>query len=114
MIVRLLAATGALLLAAGTAQAQTSTAAPALTFERAVFITCREAHAMQPEARKALAYYLAEYSARYRGVTIPEDSRGAQLGYLVRGGCTLYPDEYLFAVIDHAIVSEISRLPKRQ
>ena len=29
---------------------------------------------MQPEARKALAYYLAEYSARYRGVAIPDDS----------------------------------------
>ncbi|MBV8190943.1 MAG: hypothetical protein JOY64_22450 [Alphaproteobacteria bacterium] len=114
MLTKLLAAAGALMLAGGTAQAQTATSAPTLTFERAVFITCREAHAMQSEARKAIAYYLAEYSARYRGVTIPEDSRGAQIGYLVRGGCTLYPDEYLFAVIDHAIVSEMARLPKRQ
>ena len=114
MITRLLAGAGALLLAGSAAQAQTATsAAPTLTFERAVFITCREAHSMQPEARKALAYYLAEYSARYRGVTLPEDSRGAQVGYLVRGGCTLYPDEYLFAVIDHAIVSELAHLPKR-
>jgi hypothetical protein len=110
MITRMLAAAGTLLLAVGAANAQT---APTLTFERAVFITCREAHAMTPEVRKALAYYLAEYSARYRGVTIPEDSRGAQVGYLVRGGCTLYPDEYLFAVIDHAIVSELAHLPKR-
>jgi hypothetical protein len=111
MTPKILAATGALLLASTTVQAQTP--APALNFERAVFITCKDAHAMAPEARKALAYYLAEYSARYRGVTIPEDSRGAQVGYLVRGGCTLTPDAYLFAVIDRAIVAELTKLPKR-
>jgi hypothetical protein len=114
MITRILATTGALLVASTVAQAQTSPAAPSLTFERAVFTTCKEAHAMQPEARKALSYYLAEYSARYRGVTIPEDSRGAQVGYLVRGGCTLAPDAYLFTVIDRAIVAELGKLPKRQ
>jgi hypothetical protein len=112
MISKTLAATGALLLASTAVQAQTP--APALNFERAVFITCKDAHAMAPEARRALAYYLAEYSARYRGVTIPEDSRGAQVGYLVRGGCTLAPDAYLFTVIDRAIVAELSKLPKRQ
>ena len=112
MISKTLAATGALLLASTTVQAQTPT--PALNFERAVFITCKDAHAMAPEARRALAYYLAEYSARYRGVTIPEDSRGAQVGYLVRGGCTLAPDAYLFTVIDRAIVAELTKLPKRQ
>jgi hypothetical protein len=112
MLAKILAASAALFLASAAAQAQT--AAPTLTFERAVFITCKEAHAMQPEARKALAYYLAEYSARYRGVTLPEDSRGAQVGYLVRGGCTLVPDAYLFTVIDRAIVAELPHLPKRQ
>jgi hypothetical protein len=110
MITRMLAAAGALLLAGGAANAQT---APALTFERAVFITCKDAHAMTPETRKAITYYLAEYSARYRGVTIPEDSHGAQVGYLVRGGCTLSPDAYLSAVIDRAIVAEMPNLPKR-
>ena len=110
MITRMLAAGGALLLAGGAANAQT---APTLTFERAVFITCKDAQAMTPEARKAIAYYLAEYSARYHGVTIPEDSHGAQVGYLVRGGCTLSPDAYLFAVIDRAIVAEMPNLPKR-
>ena|SRR5262245_36945747 len=112
MIARILSAAAALLVAGSAAQAQT--AAPTLTFERAVFITCREAHGMQPEARKALAYYLAEYAARYHGVTIPEDSRGAQVAYLVRGGCTISPDAYLFAVIDRAIVAEMPNLPKRQ
>jgi hypothetical protein len=114
MITRFLAVAGALLLAGSAANAQTATAAPTLTFERAVFITCQDAHKMPPETRKAIAYYLAEYAARYHGVTIPEDSRGAQVGYLVRGGCTLSPDAYLFAVIDRAIVAEMANLPKRQ
>lgn len=113
MISKSLAAAGALLLVSAASQAQTPAAPPTLSFDQAVFITCREAHALQPEARKALAYYLAEYSARHRGVTIPEDSRGAQVAYLVRGGCTLSPDAYLFAVIDRAIVAEVSKLPKR-
>jgi hypothetical protein len=113
MIARSIVTAGALLLVSAAAQAQTPASAPALTFEQAVFITCKEAHAMQPEVRKALAYFLAEYSARYRGVTLPEDSRGSQVGYLVRGGCTLAPDAYLFTVIDRAIIAEASKLPKR-
>ena len=113
MTAKSLATAAALLLVSAAAQAQTPAAAPTLSFEQAVFITCREAHAMQPEVRKALAYYLAEYAARYRGVTLPEDSRGTQVGYLVRGGCTLAPDAYLFTVIDRAIVAEASKLPKR-
>jgi hypothetical protein len=114
MNARILSATAALLVAGGAAQAQTATQAPALTFERAVFITCKDAHAMPVETRKALAYYLAEYSSRYHGVTVPDDSRGAQVAYLVRGGCTLHPDAYLFAVIDRAVVAEMPNLPKRQ
>ena len=113
MMTRMLAAAAALLVASTTVQAQTASP-PAFTLERAVFITCKEAHDMKPDARKALSYYLAEYSARYRGVTLPEDSRGEQVGYLVRGGCTLAPDAYLFSVIDRAIVAELKNLPKRQ
>ena len=114
MMTRMLATVAALLVGSAAVQAQTATPAPTLSFERAVFITCKEAHDLQPEARKALSYYLAEYSARYRGVVLPEDSRGEQVGYLVRGGCTLAPDAYLFTVIDRAIVAELKNLPKRQ
>jgi hypothetical protein len=39
---------------------------------------------------------------------------GAQLAHLVRGGCTLAPDAYLFTVIDRAILAEQKNLPKRQ
>jgi len=112
-MIKKLVTAAALVVASTVAQAQTAPA-PTLTFDRAVFITCREAHDMQPEARRALGYYLLEYSARYRGVTIPEDQRGAQIGYLVRGGCTLAPDAYLFSVIDRAVVAELKNLPKRQ
>ena len=104
-----IALTGALLLAASAAFAQT---AP-LNFEQAAYITCREAHAMNVEARKAVAIYLAEHAARYRGVSIPDDQRGGELALLVRGGCTLAPDAYLFTVIDRAIVAEKAKLPKR-
>jgi hypothetical protein len=101
---------GAVLLAAGAAQAQM----PPLNFDQAAYITCKEAHAMTPDARKALAVYLAEHAARYRGVTIPDGPMGQQLGHLVRGGCTLAPDAYLFTVIDRAILAEMKNLPKRQ
>ena len=60
-----------------------------------------------------LAISLAEHSARARGVIVPDDQRGAQLALLVRGGCTLSPDAYLFTVIDRAILAEKDRLPKR-
>ena len=99
----------ALLVVATAAQAQN---AP-LNFDQAAYITCREAHAMNVEARKSLAIFLAEHSARYRGVAIPDDERGGHLALLVRGGCTLAPEAYLFTVIDRAIVAEKDKLPKR-
>jgi hypothetical protein len=108
---RMLLATAALLLAASTA-AQSQM--PPTNFDQAAYVTCREAQNMQPEARKTLAVYLAEHSSRYRGGVIPEGDQGAHLALLVRGGCTLAPDAYLFTVIDRAILSELPRLPKRR
>lgn len=107
---KILLAVGALLAASTAAQAQV----PPTNFEQAVYVTCKEAHAMQPEARKSLAVFLADNISRYRGVIVPDDNRGAQIGFLVRGGCTLAPDAYLFTVIDRAILAEMSKLPKRQ
>ena len=116
MTSRLLLALGALSVAgvvAVSASAQQA-AMPPLNFDQAAYLTCREAHAMNPEARKALAVFLAEHSARVRGVMIPDGEQGAQLAHLVRGGCTLSPDAYLFTVVDRAIVAESSKLPKRR
>ena len=101
---------GALLL--GLASAAQAQMAP-LNFDQAAYITCREAQAMNVDARKSLAIFLAEHSARYRGVAIPDDQRGGELALLVRGGCTLAPDAYLFTVIDRAIIAEKDKLPKR-
>jgi hypothetical protein len=98
---------GAALLVSGVSQAQP------LNFDQAAYITCKEAHAMNVEARKALALYLAEHAARYRGVAIPDGPMGTHLAHLVRGGCTLAPDAYLFTVIDRAIMAEQKNLPKR-
>jgi len=83
-------------------------------FDQAAYMTCKDAHALAPEPRKQLAVFLAEHSSRHHGVTIPDDEQGARLALLVRGGCTLAPDAYLFTVIDRAIVSELPKLPKRQ
>ena len=91
------------------AQGQTS-----MSFEQTAYITCREAQALQPDARRALATFLADHVARKRGVVIPEGELGGQIGYLVRGGCTLAPDAYLFVVIDRAVQAEAGKLPKRQ
>jgi hypothetical protein len=110
MIAKSLATAAALLLVSTAAQAQM----PPTNFDQAAYITCKEAHAMQPEARKTLAIFLAEHASRYHGVTIPDGPAGAQVAYLVRGGCTLAPDAYLFTVIDRAIIAEMSKLPKRQ
>lgn len=100
---------GAIALAGVASNAQ----AASWKFDDAAYVTCREAHAMQPQARIDLAMFLAEHSAKRHGVVIPDDQRGGQLGFLVRGGCTLAPDAYLFTVIDRAIIAEQDKLPKR-
>lgn len=84
-----------------------------LTFDRAAYVTCREAHILPPDQRIALTIFLAEHVARHRGVTIPDGEMGVQLASLVRGGCTLSPDADLFSVIDRAVAVEARRLPKR-
>ena len=110
MTSRILLAAGALLVAATSAQAQI---APT-NFDQAAYITCKEANAMAPEPRKQLAVFLANHAAAYRGVVIPDGEQGTQLAHLVRGGCTLAPDAYLFTVVDRAILAEMSKLPKRK
>jgi hypothetical protein len=114
MTSKFLLSLAALVVVSASAQAQTPAPMPPLNFDQAAYITCREAHAMNPDARKALAIFLAEHSARVRGVMIPDGEQGAQLAHLVRGGCTLSPDAYLFTVVDRAVVAESSKLPKRK
>lgn len=100
-----------ILLGASVAAAQAQTAP--LSFDSAAYVTCREAHAMTPERRTALAVFLADHAARRRGVVLPDNELGAHIGYLVRGGCTLARDAYLFTVIDRAIASQQASLSKR-
>lgn len=110
MNAKLALAAAALVTASAAANAQM----PPLNFDQAAYVTCKQAHDMAPEPRKMLAVYLADHASRYRGVVIPDNELGAQIAHLVRGGCTLAPDAYLFTVIDRAIVAEMSKLPKRQ
>ena len=106
-------ATTPLLAAVALLGSWTPTIAQNLDFERSVYMTCREAHALEPGARRNVAALLAEHAARHRGVMIPDDERGGQLALLVRGGCTMAPDAHLFAVIDRALLAELPRLPRR-
>jgi hypothetical protein len=108
MNLRLAALAFSLTILPSLAQAQSS-----LTFDQAAYITCREAQAMAPDARRAVAILLAEHAARRRGARIPDGEAGAQLALLVRGGCSLYPDAYLLTVVDRAIVADLPKLPKR-
>lgn len=91
----------------------TIAAAQTLSFDQAAYVTCREAQAMSPDKRRTLAVFLAEHAARKHGVVLPENDVGEEIGYLVRGGCTLSPDAYLFAVVDRAIEAEMGKLQKR-
>ena len=84
-----------------------------LTFDRAAYLTCRDVQAMAPDARRAVATFLAEHAARRHGTRIPDGEAGAQLALLVRGGCSLYPDAYLLTVVERAIVAELPKLPRR-
>lgn len=113
MIRRILAA-GTLIAASTTAASVAQAQMPPLNFDQAAYITCKQAHDMAPEPRKMLAVYLAEHVSRHRGVVIPDNEVGGQIAHLVRGGCTLAPDAYLFTVIDRAVLAEVSKLPKRQ
>jgi hypothetical protein len=106
----LLTASVALVAASAIAHAQT----PGPSFDNAAYMTCRDAQNMPVEARKVVAIFLAEHAARYHRVMIPDDEQGGRLALLVRGGCTLAPDAYLFTVIDRAILAELPKLPKRQ
>lgn len=110
MKTKLVLAAVALLAVSTSADAQM----PPLNFDQAAYITCKQAHDMAPEPRKMLAVYLADHASRYRGVVIPDNELGGQIAHLVRGGCTLAPDAYLFTVIDRAILAEMSKLPKRK
>ena len=67
---------------------------------------------MAPDARVAMATFLAEHAARRHIARIADGEAGAQLALLVRGGCTLYPNAYLLTVVDWAIVAELPKLPR--
>ena len=49
-------------------------------FDQAAYITCKEAHAMNPEARKALAVYLAEHACALSRRGHSRRPVGAQIG----------------------------------
>ena len=86
---------------------------PPLNFEQAAYITCREAHAMTPRRARRWRSISPSIRRAIAAWRFPTTSAAAELAMLVRGGCTLAPDAYLFTVIDRAILAEKDKLPKR-
>ena len=81
-----------------------------LNFDQAAYITCREAHAMHARGAQGAGDLSSPSMPRATAASpFPTATSGAQLAYLVRGGCTLSPDAYLFTVIDRAIVAEMQQ-----
>jgi hypothetical protein len=97
-----------LTLATGPAGAQQPQTPP---FEDLVFLSCSDAQAMPPEQRVAVALALADRAAKHYGIALPDNqAEGRELGLLVRGGCTMFPQALLFGVIAQAVRLEAERL----
>lgn len=80
-------------------------------FEELVYLTCSEAQAMDPAERVEVARFLADRAAAHHGIALAENEAvGRELGILVRGGCTMFPQALLFAVIAQAVRVEAERL----
>jgi len=80
-------------------------------FEELVYLSCSEAQAMAPSERVAIARFLADRAAAHYGIALAdEEAAGRELGILVRGGCTMFPQALLFGVIAQAVRVEAERL----
>lgn len=73
-------------------------------FEELIYVTCDEAQAMAPARRVAIARFLADHAAAHHGIALAgTEEAGRELGILVRGACTMFPQAYLFGVIGQAV-----------
>jgi hypothetical protein len=80
-------------------------------FEELVYITCSEAQAMEPARCIEVARFLANHAAAHYGIALQETGEaGRELGILVRGACTMFPQAYLFGVVAQAVRVEAERL----
>ena len=84
-------------------------------FEELVFLSCSEAQAMEPAERVEIARFLADRAAAHYGIALDDNEAvGRELGILVRGGCTMFPQALLFGVIAQAVRVEAERLSAAQ
>ncbi len=82
---------------------------PGMSFDDAVYVTCREADAMPREQRVALAVALVRRAATHYGVALAEGSPAeAQLGTLLRSGCTTFPEAFVQTVAALAVRRQAS------
>ena len=66
---------------------------------------------MEPARRIKVARFLANHAAAHCGIALQETGEaGRELGILVRGACTMFPQAYLFGVVAQAVRIEAERL----
>ena len=98
----------------GLAAALTPAAAQGLripAFEELVYLSCNEAQAVEPSERVAVARFLTNRAAAHCGIALADNEAvGRELGSLVPGGCTMFPQALLFGVIAQAVRVEAEQL----
>lgn len=75
-----------------------------MSFDKAAYVTCREADAMPRETRVAFALALVERAAAHYGVAYTEGKPiDLDLAAMLRAGCTAFPDAYVQTVTALAV-----------
>jgi len=66
-----------------------------MSFDKAAYVTCREADAMPRDVRIAFGLALVQRAADHYGVAYTEGSpMDSTLAAMLRSGCTVFPDAY--------------------
>ena len=90
--------------AALTASAQQASPSSAMPLSDSAFVTCRQGQAMTPDQRKSLVLDLLDRAARYYGVAVYDGQKiGEDLGFMIRAGCTIYPEHFLLPVVARSV-----------
>lgn len=98
--------------ASTTKQSSPASQTPAVPLDKAVTATAHQAWVLGGRTRDgffAIVQELADFSARNRGVTLPDNQQaGARAGEWIRDQAMKDPDQLLYAIVDEAVQHSIS------
>jgi hypothetical protein len=101
----------ALAAGSGLASAPASAAEHVKPFDEAVYVTCREAEAMDKEQRVDLVMNLADHAAEHHGIRFRDDEKTEQrLAGMIRAGCTMFPNATVHFIVSAAVRAEAEDL----